>query len=295
MKKTYLKTVSVAAVLTALSITSMAHPGRLDSNGGHNKTADGTYHYHVGTDRSVEYATKEEAETAANGGVVNTVTNEIKVFLDGTQISFDQPPIIESGRTLVPLRAIFEALGATVDWDNDTQTVTAVKDGTTVVLTIGSSVMLVNGDNKTLDVPAQLVGGRTLVPARAVAESFGVAVSWDAAANAVVLVSPISGDKFAQFENALTASGANFEKITMAAEMVGAVEGVKYTSADWQIELYRFDENSDAYKAAYASGTLTLDGFGSFPARVSGGMALVVDGLSSAFLANVEQIFNNLK
>lgn len=60
------------------------------------------------------------------------------VDLDGKQLSFDVQPTIENGRTLVPLRAIFEAMGANVDWNQSTQTATATKDGTTVKLTIGS-------------------------------------------------------------------------------------------------------------------------------------------------------------
>ena len=112
---------------------------------------------------------------------------EIRVIVNGTTVAFDQSPVIENGRTLVPLRAIFEALGATVDWNQSTQTVTAAKDGTTVRLTIGSNIMVVDGRNITLDVPAKIVGGRTLVPARAVAEAFGADVGWDAATRTVLV------------------------------------------------------------------------------------------------------------
>ena len=106
-------------------------------------------------------------------------SQEIKVIVNGTKLSFDQPPIVENGRLLVPLRAIFEALGADVDWNQSTQTVVAEKDDTIVTLTIGSNILVRNGQNITLDVPAKVAGGRTLVPARAVAESFGAKVSWD--------------------------------------------------------------------------------------------------------------------
>jgi hypothetical protein len=111
----------------------------------------------------------------------------ISVTLNGVQVQFDQPPVIQDGRTLVPLRAIFEALGATVDWCGDTQTVTAVKDDITVSLQIGSNELIRNGENITLDVPAQLIGGRTVVPARAVAESFGADVEWDGNTQTVII------------------------------------------------------------------------------------------------------------
>ena len=69
----------------------------------------------------------------------------IKVVLNGSEISFDQHPIIENGRTLVPLRAIFEALGAKVSWNDASKTVTSLKESTTVELTIDSNEMKVNG------------------------------------------------------------------------------------------------------------------------------------------------------
>ena len=111
----------------------------------------------------------------------------IKVYVGASEITFDQPPIIENSRTLVPLRAIFEALGASVDWDGGTKTVTAVKGGLTISLQIGSNVLNKNGEKIILDVSAQLVNSRTLVPVRAVAESFGAIVEWDEDARTVII------------------------------------------------------------------------------------------------------------
>jgi len=120
---------------------------------------------------------------------VNTVGGapKIKVFLNGKRIRFDQPPIIQDGRTLVPLRAIFEAMEATVEWDDKTKTVTAKKGDTTIVMTIGNKTMKKNGEEIVLDVPPQIVNGRTLVPARAVAESFGAEVGWDGSTRTVTI------------------------------------------------------------------------------------------------------------
>lgn len=111
----------------------------------------------------------------------------VTVKLNGAELDFDVPAQIVNGRTLVPLRAIFEGLGAVVEWEDATQTVTAVKGDTTVTLQIGSKSLNVNGAVKTLDVPPQLINSRTLVPARAVAESFGAQVDWDNA-NRTVLI-----------------------------------------------------------------------------------------------------------
>lgn len=111
----------------------------------------------------------------------------VTVHLDGKKIYFDQIPVVENGRTLVPLRAIFEKLGATVDWNSETQTVTATKDDTTITLTIDNTRATKNGEEITLDVPAKIIGGRTLVPVRFVADCFGVDVVWDDAMQKVLL------------------------------------------------------------------------------------------------------------
>ena len=113
----------------------------------------------------------------------------IDVFVDGNELAFDVPPQVTDGRTLVPLRAIFEALGAEVSWNADTQTVTGTKGGTTVVLPIGSTTPTVNGLAVTIDVAGSVVDGRTLVPLRFVAESFGVTVNWDAVARLITITS----------------------------------------------------------------------------------------------------------
>ncbi len=103
----------------------------------------------------------------------------ITVFLDGEQLTFDVEPTLESGRTLVPMRVIFEALGATVNWDNDTFTAIAVKDDLTIKITIDDMKLYKNDEVIELDVPARLINGRTLVPARAVSEGMGAKVDWD--------------------------------------------------------------------------------------------------------------------
>lgn len=114
-------------------------------------------------------------------------TDEIRVLVNGVPVSFDQPPIIQYGRTLVPLRAIFEALGADVEWDQATRTASAVRGNIAVSLTIDSNILNRNGEAIILDVPAQLVNDRTLVPARAIAEAFGADVDWDPATRTVII------------------------------------------------------------------------------------------------------------
>jgi hypothetical protein len=113
----------------------------------------------------------------------------ISVLIDGVKQEFDQPPVIIQGTTLVPFRGILEALGAEVSWDPVAQTVTASKGGTNIVLTIDSDSAAVNGDTHALDVPAQIIHSRTMVPARFISESLGATVDWDADNSSVIIKS----------------------------------------------------------------------------------------------------------
>jgi hypothetical protein len=113
----------------------------------------------------------------------------IPVYMDGTLLKLDVPPRLENGRTLVPVRAIFEALGATVSYNAATQTVTAVKGETVIVLSINKTETKVNNIIKKLDVPAKIVSGRTLVPIRFVSEALGAIVTWEDSTKTIYIVS----------------------------------------------------------------------------------------------------------
>ena len=104
----------------------------------------------------------------------------ITVVVDGNKLEFDVPPRSENGRTLVPMRVIFEALGAKVEWVGEESKVVATKADTIIELVLGSNIMTKNGEEIVLDVPAKAIDGRTLVPARAVSEALDATVLWDA-------------------------------------------------------------------------------------------------------------------
>ncbi|MCL6479962.1 MAG: hypothetical protein K6T65_16465 [Peptococcaceae bacterium] len=113
-----------------------------------------------------------------------------RVVLDGQFLKFDTPPVIESGTTLVPLRQIFESLGASVSWDAATKKIVAGKDSAVITLSIGSVEAFVNDKKITLNVPPKIVDGRTLVPLRFISESFGAQVDWDQIQEIAVIKSP---------------------------------------------------------------------------------------------------------
>ncbi|MBP2026456.1 hypothetical protein J2Z35_000245 [Acetoanaerobium pronyense] len=101
------------------------------------------------------------------------------IILDGQQIETDVAPIIESGRTLVPVKGVLESMGATVTWDQETKTATAFLGENSTSVTIGNKTAYVNGYAVTLDVPAKIVDGRTMVPLRFMAESIGYSVAFE--------------------------------------------------------------------------------------------------------------------
>jgi len=114
---------------------------------------------------------------------------EVLVTVDGTPVVFEgQGPIITGNRTLVPVRGVFEVLGFYPVWDSASRTATLTRDDYVVVLTIGQYIFTTNGVEYVLDVPAQIIGDRTLLPLRAVLESVGYRdMDWVSATRHVII------------------------------------------------------------------------------------------------------------
>ncbi len=120
----------------------------------------------------------------------SSVNSGIHVYYNGKRISFHsyaQNPEILDGRTLVPLRSIFEAMGADVEWDGATSTAIAKRGNVEVKITIGASEIYKNGKAIPVDVPAMLLNSRTMVPARVIAEAFGADVDWNGNGRVVLI------------------------------------------------------------------------------------------------------------
>ncbi|QMV42443.1 copper amine oxidase N-terminal domain-containing protein [Cohnella cholangitidis] len=112
----------------------------------------------------------------------------IKIVIDGQELVTDQAPVIvNGGYTMVPLRGIFEALGARVQWNQKAQTVTGIKGDTTIVLKLGAKTATINDKTVTLDAPARSIHGRTMVPIRFVSESLGDDVAWNKNTQSVLI------------------------------------------------------------------------------------------------------------
>lgn len=226
----------------------------------------------------------------------------ITVYVDGEKLSFDQAPIIQDDRTLVPMRKIFEALNAEVFWDEPSQSVTAVHGTDVILFRIGEAGLYKNGQlSYTMAVPAQIINDRTLVPLRAVAESLGAEVGWDGI-NYVIDITSVGNTSQSSSGNGqdtpqkggysktvkapdgtvvlnvdlrcdeVTAgAGAAAINGAMANETYG--QGQAFLQAYGEKALEEYEKNPDDFRTYYYMGTYALtrdaDGYASFLASVS--------------------------
>jgi len=121
--------------------------------------------------------------------------SEIGVTINGTPVVFeDQTPVIVDGRTLVPVTDVFRALGFTSSWDGEARQTTLTNNDHRVVITIDNDTFFANGVPQTLDVPAQIINGRNMLPIRAVLEGVGKEIGWDGGTQTVLITYEIPFD-----------------------------------------------------------------------------------------------------
>ncbi|MCK8486198.1 family 10 glycosylhydrolase [Paenibacillus sp. MBLB2552] len=131
-----------------------------------------------------------------SGNTPAVAASDIRIILDGTELSSDTSPYIKPGAnvTMVPLRVISENLGAQVAWSQADKKATIQKDGSTIVLTMGSSTVQVDGRAIRLEASVENISGRTMVPLRFVSEQLGIAVDWNGQTRTITLTSGSVGD-----------------------------------------------------------------------------------------------------
>ena len=131
-------------------------------------------------DGVVKYYSGIETITVGNTGFNDIVVmsiNSNEIVVNAEKVAIDAAPIVKNDRTFVPFRALAEAFGAEVAYDEATQAVTAELNGVKVVMTIGSATYTINGVEKTMDVAPFINGSRTMIPVRFAAEAFGITVT----------------------------------------------------------------------------------------------------------------------
>lgn len=128
--------------------------------------------------------------------VVSTAqAQDIRVTVDGAMVTMpDVQPVMMNNRVMVPVRGVFEHMNASVEWNESTQTVLATHGSHNIRLPINSYTASVDGQNVSLDTPAVIHGGRTLVPLRFLSESLGASVKWDSVVRQVQITSATSSN-----------------------------------------------------------------------------------------------------
>lgn len=165
---------------------------------------------------------------------------EITVLLSGEKLLFDADPVIINGRTMVPMRKIFEELGATVGWEETTQRVEAVfDDGTHILLYIDNPIAYVNGEAKILDTAPFIKDSRTIVPLRFVSEASGADVDWDGDTYTVTITPAYAECKYVPFGEYMTipsplSATEKFELTSYVRDSAGAV--ITYSIKDAGME-----------------------------------------------------------
>lgn len=157
--------VLVLLMVFVLSLTSMAFAG--------GKITDKTPPGQADKDKWKAGLTSKQLDELRG----RAVKDRLKV--NGKLLDYDVPPVIKEGRTLIPVRAITRGMGATIDWNEETKTITVTRNDVTVILTLGQTKLLVDGTEVEMDVPAQLISNRTFVPLRFIAQALGDRVNYD--------------------------------------------------------------------------------------------------------------------
>jgi hypothetical protein len=117
---------------------------------------------------------------------------KLQVFINrGLVVFADQEPVNVNNRVLVPVGGVFEALGYSREWEDSTKTAILSNEGFTIRLTIGANTFTVNGVSYALDVPAQLIRDRTMLPLGLVLQAIGVAATWDGDSQSVFITTTV--------------------------------------------------------------------------------------------------------
>lgn len=152
---------------------------------------------------------------------VNCLAQDINVSLNGNLVNFpNQKPVVVDNRTLIPLRGVFDNMGYAINWNGSTKTVTLTKGSNAIVITIGASVYFLNGSSQSLDVPAQIINGSTMLPLRAIADATGAEVLWDAQTKIATIIDTSSAPNQPMYGKVNISSQQEMEYISSYTELM---------------------------------------------------------------------------
>lgn len=186
---------------------------------------------------AISFVTANTADAAGN----------ISIYINGEKQPFSSKAIVENGNTLVPLRGIFEELGATVYWNPETQTIDAKKGNINVWLKIGSKRTKVNGVVYYISAPAKVKNGSTLVPLRFISESLGATVDWNQKAKSIKITQGSSNSNSESGSVVGYVSSIKSLNPTEVEKKIKANATSKWPS-DYTMQAYVIENQTEAYK-----------------------------------------------
>lgn len=187
--------------------------------------------------------------------------SRISIYIDGNYLNMDEPPVIRDGRTLVPLKAIMNSIGCTVEWYSEDQSIMVYSsDGEKPLLAmnINNSKAIIFYDSEysgdiaeaevTIEAPPVIVGGRTMVPLRFIAETIGYEVEWDEQSKTVYLIKPDHYDS--EYDDFMSdKSKTNYDIFP---------EGIVFSEdLVYEEEYYLYGDPGEALSSEYAALALT--------------------------------------
>lgn len=207
MKNNLVQKIGIMLLIMSLIPTTLfAHSGRTDRNGGHRDTSNrsglGSYHYHCGgnpphlhsngcpynnsiSQFNSSYSSKSNKTSSKKVTKPRYKTTVGKFNIDGQYLEI--PGIIDNEMILVEMRPLCDILGITINWDNNSSTAYCTNANTSFSLTIGSKSAKLNGIPTALDRSPKLINGKTLLPARFVAESIGKVVEYNSSTGVITI------------------------------------------------------------------------------------------------------------
>ena len=156
--------------------------------------------------------------------------SDIKLYLDGKSVNCTPAPMIINNRTMIPVRALFEEMGAKVSWEPEGQKVKIVYNEIIIEMTIGSDSATVNGAGAELDSPAVIVSDRTMIPLRFVGETIGAGVSWDEKTRSVKITSPVNENPPIIIEDVTFETHKGYDSFSMTASGKTTVKTMTLTN-----------------------------------------------------------------
>ncbi|WP_458411710.1 stalk domain-containing protein [Schinkia sp. CFF1] len=172
----------------------------------------------------------------------------ISVFVDNNKVAFDQNPVIHGDITLVPLRGVFEKIGAKVDWNTKTQTVKVIKEDKTITLKKGSKDAFINNNLQKLDTDPQLLNNRIMVPLRFISETLNAKVDWNGSTRTITITQQANTQQTSQNDNTnkVVTKDENSTTLTYNDALQKSL-AYSYALKQAQKEIDKADESRDDY------------------------------------------------